>query len=87
MGEAVKAVAYHALTYSGFHRVEIRTADHNLPCRKVALNCGFSLDGILREDFCVEEETLSGRKQMVRNSTCVFSLLASDKSGHTQDAL
>jgi len=48
--EAVMALTDYAVSHIGAVRVEIITDEENLPSRRVAERCQFTLEGILRNE-------------------------------------
>ena len=55
MSEAVKLVETEAFAL-GFHRIVIRNDTRNMRSANVAKNCGYHLDGVMRNDHWAEHE-------------------------------
>lgn len=68
VGEAVEAMARLAFDTLRARRVEIRMDDTNARSRAVAERCGFTLEGILRDDGLTPQGEV--------RSTCVYARLA-----------
>lgn len=71
MVEAVKILEKELFEKQGFNRLQIKCDELNKPSIKVALNCGYKLEGLLRENCYIEPE------DRFRN-TCVYSKLKSE---------
>ncbi|MNI31360.1 Ribosomal-protein-serine acetyltransferase [compost metagenome] len=56
--EAVQAITDYAVRELQANRLEIRCDSRNLPSARVAERCGFTLEGILRNDKCDVEGRL-----------------------------
>lgn len=67
VSEAVGALARYAHGHLRAVRIEIITDEANLPSRRVAERCGFSLEGVLRHERRAPDGTL--------RNTCVYALL------------
>ena len=53
MTEALKAVLAYGFTNMGLYWVEALVADYNSPSVKLLQRFGFSIEGTVREDYCV----------------------------------
>jgi RimJ/RimL family protein N-acetyltransferase len=66
--EAVSAVCRYAIEHFGAVRLEAITDEQNMPSRRVAERCGFTLEGTLRSERRAPDGSL--------RNTCVYALLA-----------
>jgi ribosomal-protein-alanine N-acetyltransferase len=53
MGEALKHVLTYGFTQLNLHRVEALIAEENIASRKLVEKFKFTMEGIMREDYCV----------------------------------
>jgi ribosomal-protein-alanine N-acetyltransferase len=53
MGEALKHVLSYGFTQLNLHRVEALIAEENIASRKLVEKFKFTMEGIMREDYCV----------------------------------
>ena len=53
MTEALKATLEFGFTQLNLHRIEALVADWNIPSVKLLQRYGFTKEGIMREDYCV----------------------------------
>ncbi len=54
MTEALGAVVQHGFVTLGFHRLEGHTHPENRPSIRVLERCGFTFEGVLRENYLME---------------------------------
>jgi RimJ/RimL family protein N-acetyltransferase len=66
--EAVSAVCRYAIEHFGAVRLEAITDEQNMPSRRVAERCGFTLEGTLRSERRAPDGSL--------RNTCVYARLA-----------
>ncbi|OIQ90797.1 ribosomal-protein-serine acetyltransferase [mine drainage metagenome] len=68
IGEAVLALTDYAFKNIGAVRVEIITDEENKASRRLAVRCGFNLEGILRHERRAPDNTL--------RNTCIYARLS-----------
>lgn len=53
MKEAVAPILDYAFNELGLHRIQAFIDDENIPSKKILQHYGFTFEGVLREDYCV----------------------------------